>query len=267
MIGSAYRDTGSLLHAFDPRVKLLIVLGWSVLLFLPMPQPQFRLPLYSVTVFLLTAGFLGIRDAWTPIRSILPLLILVLLLTPPFYRDGTPVLLIGERVIVTSGGIEETVRLISRFTGITMLFFLFFRTTSLQHVILTLRSYGLSYRIALVITLALRYIPYIAQLFKTVRSAHALRDPMTEPEEVRKGWGLRRKGLELFPVLMSVIIASVKTIPNLAAGLEFRGFGREEQRTSYRRLPRDIRTLRDGLIGLIVLSGIYSPIILHMKLF
>jgi len=275
MIGSAYRDTGSFLHRYDPRVKLLLLLGWCAMLFLPVGSIWWY-GAYTGFLALAAAAALGWNDLWMPVRSILPLLILVLILTPPFYRTGEPLIMAGRTVLITKDGLEEAGKLIFRFTGITLAFFLYFRTTTLQHVILTLRWYGLPYRTALVITLAFRYIPTTAQLMHNVRAAHLLREPMPgssgaalediaagrQKPRMRRKWSpsrIRRRFGDWFPVLMSVLIASVKSIPTLAVGLEFRGLGRKEKHTSWKQLENSPKVYVHLLAALLLLCAGVIP--------
>ncbi len=233
MISSGYIPGKSLCHRLDPRVKIIVLLEICVFLFWPLHIVWYWMVVLVIMVSIAAAA--GIRELLTPLKAIVPLLVLVGILTPLFYRGGDVLYSFGI-VNITSGGIRETLLLISRFTGITLAFYLFFRTTDLQQFILTLRWYGLPYTAALVITLAFRYIPSIARLLQNVKDAHRLRDPASLPES-RKRRKLSSRMRDLQPILTSVVIASIKTIPALAMSLEHRGIGSPRKRSSFASLP------------------------------
>ncbi len=234
MMSTAYRSGRSMLHVCDPRVKLIVLMEVCVLLFWPMNLRYSGIITGIIMCTILLS--LGIRDLLIPIKGISPLLILVALLTPPFYRGGE-VLAAFWIIEITTYGIEETLRLIFRFTGITLIFFAYFRTVPMREVILTLRFYGLPYTAALVISLSFRYIPYIAQLLQNVQDAHSLRcSVVQEGEKPKRGIFRRFAGIQ--PVLTSVVIASIKSIPSLAMSLEHRGIGSTVRRSSYTQLRR-----------------------------
>ena len=239
MIQSGYLPKDSFMHRLDPRTKLFLLVLVAVAFFFPVSVPIYALYLLlPVAAVLLT---LGLRELWIPVRTILPLLILVAVLTPPFHRSGDLLFSIGGVELVTSGGLEETSRLLLRFTGITVSFFLFFRSTDIETLILTLRWYRLPYSFALVLTIAFRYIPYIASLYRAISDAHRLRSPVHGgrggKNETSLWKGAKRRFSRIFPTLVSVMIHSVKTIPSLSMTLETRGFGRSERRTALHSLP------------------------------
>ena len=137
MIQSGYLPGSSVAHRFDPRLKLLLLVILAVAFFFPVSL--YVSALYLLFTALLVLGSFGLRELWIPVRTILPLLVLVALLTPPFHRSGEVLLTVWGPVTVTTGGLAETLRLLIRFTGITVSFFLFFRSTDIESFILTLR--------------------------------------------------------------------------------------------------------------------------------
>ena len=230
MIDTLYRSRTSLLHSYDCRLKLLLLPLMTVFFFLPLSAAA--LALYTVVLGLLVLLILGGRDLLIPLHMIFPLLILILILTPLFNRDGEVLLQTGGFSLVTDRGLVEALLYICRFSGISLLFFTFFRTTPMEDILLGLRWYRLPYTAVLVISIALRYIPHLAGLYGQIKAAHALRQ--TAGGRSPRGWGKIRN---LFPILVSLMIQSVKTIPVLTMALELKGIGREGERSRYRILP------------------------------
>lgn len=261
MIATLYRQEDSLLHRYDARAKLVNVLTLVVIFFLPLRLPF--LAGYLAAVAALIVCLLGVGELWRPIRAILPILVLVLLLTPPFHREGTP--LVGHFPLVTDLGFREALRLSVRFTGITLLFFAYLRTTDPERLVLALRWFGLPFGAALVISIAFQYIPNFKVLYDQVRDAHRLRQTAAPPDGPagRSGRrGIFRRLAGSVPALTSVLILSVRRIPVLAMVLESRGVGRTDRRSSYHTLPSGRSLVLSGLIALGVEAGVLAAVLL-----
>ncbi|MGM0431518.1 MAG: energy-coupling factor transporter transmembrane component T family protein [Spirochaetota bacterium] len=198
-----YLPGTTVLHRFDPRVKLLTAFVFSIYTFLPIPF-VWLLVLFAC-LMLLTSWTLGIREAVAPARSMWPLLIMIVLLTPPFYRED-PLLITGV--------------LLFRILTITTLFYQLFRTTPMARILAALRWFGLPYQAALVVTISMRYIPYLAGIYHQIQDAHRLRGG-GESDDRR----LRARLGRVWPVLTSVLIYAIKSVPLLSMSLESRGFG------------------------------------------
>jgi energy-coupling factor transport system permease protein len=228
MIESSYHEGDSFVHSFDPRAKLLLLITGITTLFLPFGV-EFSAA-YTGVFILLAIPAAGFRHAFSPFKLLLPLIILIILLTPPFFREGEVLITYRNWILLTESGLMRTIVLIIRFTGITYAFFLFFTSTPLNQVVLTLRWYGLPLNAALIVSMSFRFIPYITTTYHHVSDAHKLRGSY---QTGMWGWSHIRG---LLPVLTSVLIKSVKTIPVMAMSLESRGFGSNRKRTSYQRL-------------------------------
>ena len=240
---------------FDPRPKILLLLFGVVLFFLP-------LTVETLAICLGLLGFPGFlrtgRSLGRALLSILPLLTLVALLTPLFVRRGEPLWQVGAVVILTSGGWEETGRLLCRFTGITLCFSLFYLTTGAENFIVALRWFGLPYRAALVLNLTLRFIPSLFTLYRRVEEAHSLR--RAEELHGRRRFGGRLK--YLLPTLTSVLIQAVKRIVPLSMALELRGIDVAGSRTSYTQLARGRKVIIEFLITLLFMGIVITALVL-----
>ena len=277
MITQVYGKKGpSAFHRYDPRAKIVLLLAFLSLFFLPIPVG--RLGAYLAVVLLVTGVFLGILNILRPIRLILPILILVVLLTPPFHRYGPVLVSIRGFSLLSVPGLMETLRLIVRFTGITVLFYLFLGTTDQENLILAFRWFGLPFTFSLILGIALEYIPTILILYSQVQDAHRLRRADAEPVSEQahpagrtpagggrsrgEAKGLFRRLAGAIPVLTSVIVLSVRRIPTLAMALETRGVGRKNRRGSYRSLKSGRSLLIDGMIALAVVAALSGSVVL-----
>jgi energy-coupling factor transport system permease protein len=258
MIAEIYKPGVTIVHRLDPRPKVVVLLALVIVFFLPVP---FLLLVPYIALLCLTITLsIGLKEMVKPILAILPLLILVLILTPLLYKGGDPILVFRGWVIVTTSGIEDTGRLILRFTGITLAFYQFFRTTELNRFISALRWYGLPYNPALIVTTSMRYIPYVARVYGNVRDAHRLRQNPDVIESKSKGPIKRFK--DTLPILTSVLICAIKGVPTLAMALEIRGVGRSNKRTSYMELGKTGQLIRDSLLSLLVILVLILPLLI-----
>ena len=174
MIAPVYGKRGeSAVHRFDPRSKIVLLVVFLITFFLPLKIEY--LCIYLTILAALTVSFLGIGNALRPIRLILPILILVLVLTPPFHREGPVLFSIRGVPILTVFGLLEALRLIVRFTGITLIFYLFMGTTNPDSLVLAFRWFRLPFAVSMVLSIALEYIPTIRTIYDQVRDAHRLR--------------------------------------------------------------------------------------------
>jgi energy-coupling factor transport system permease protein len=227
VIAEFYRPGSSLLHRWDPRAKLL-TLPILLAAFFLCRQPWTMLALTLATAAAV-AILLGVLQLMPPLKTLWPILTLILLLTPPFHAEGKPVVRLLGLVLATDAGLRLTAVLLLRFLGITFGFFAVVRTLALDDMVLALRWFRLPYAGCLVFTITLRTIPTLARSWHSVVEAHRL----------RIGVSRRRRGLvaTYLPVVTSVMIEAVKSIPLLAMALESRGFGRREPRTALAQLP------------------------------
>jgi energy-coupling factor transport system permease protein len=220
------------LYRFDPRAKLLLLVLLCAFVFLPVSMPG--LWLVVAAVFLSTWSSTGFKQALHPLRSILPLLIIMVVFIPITHRDSGVLLSISGFPLVTTGALENFNLLAARFIGITYMCTLFFWTTPMGDIMLTLRWYGLSHKAALVLTLAFRFIPFIADAFQMIQDSHSMREPNLGEQDRR-----RQPLADVVPTVTSALVFALKSIPQLAMSLEHRGFGRAGARSAYRRLaPR-----------------------------
>lgn len=231
----------SFLFAADPRLKLVMLLLCTASFFAPASPAGYGV--LAAASALLTVYTCGFRNMVAALRVIFPILLLTALMSPLFL------------------GISETVRILFRFTGITLLFYLYFRTTTSDDFILTLRFFGIPFRFALIISIASRYIPFLLRAHKNAEAAHRLRKTDITPEPGK--WNIFAKVKAMLPVLTSVLVQAIKNIPVLAMALETRGLNNAVKPTCFRQI-----TLRCSITRQTVLffSGILFIIIVLIYL-
>lgn len=253
MISASYIPGKSIIHQSDPRIKLILLLLTVSLFFLPVSI--LAMSIYYFLIAALTIYSLGLNRLIQAMKMILPILIFVVILTPPFYRGGDSVFIIKNTVILSSEGISQTLKLILRFSGITVSFYLFFACTSINYFILTLEWFNLPYNAALIITIALRFIPSMIMSYTNIKDAHKLRDTNTVKSK------LYARIKNIFPTLVSVLILAIKSIPSLSMALELRGIGLDTERSRYSVI------ISKNMVLQFILSGVIVSVVLIIAVF
>ena len=214
----------SFLHKLDPRVKLLgAVLSLILVFWLPGLLWQGIL-LCSFHLVLLLAGVPG-RRLLTLWRQMAVLLALILFLQPFFHPDGYEIFALGP-LRLTFEGINDALRLAIRAMGFVFAIAMVLFTTEHPVLVLAFFRIGLPYTWGLTISLALRFLPAIQNLFHAIKDAQASR-----------GWvasgGMFKRFREYFPVLIAVIVGTLRMSDQLTLALAARGLDSSEQRTRW----------------------------------
>jgi energy-coupling factor transport system permease protein len=239
-----YRPGRSFLHAFDPRAKLFLLVPLVACFFLP--APAWVPAAFAAALAAVIAISLGPRELLPPLQAMAPVLLFIVILTPPFHRAGPAVIGIHGFALVTADGLRETITLVVRFVGITLGFFAVVRTVSLDDLVLGLRWFGLPYAVCLVVIVTLRTMPTLAATWHNVLDAHRLRSGPPGEQGARRGG--RRKVTAWLPMLTSLLVEAVKSIPLLAMALESRGFGRRNPRSAFAELKTGGAFIRDVVV-------------------
>ncbi len=181
MLADAYLPAKGYLHHMDPRAKALLLVAITVVALAPGGLENAAV-LTGMVVLACTAG-LGLREALRPIRALMTLVVFLVLLTPLFHRDGTVLLSVAGRPILTDRGLAETYRFLCRLVTISEAFYMFFRTTELDAIVAAARWFGLPYVACLVLGVVARLVPTTAALYHAVLDAHSLRRPPARERE------------------------------------------------------------------------------------
>ena len=140
---------------------------------------------------------------------------------------------------MTEEGLWIIMRIIARLGGISGALMLLLLTERNEDVIKGLRVFRMPYNAALTVSIILRFIPYLGSLFTEIRDSMSLR--------LEEG----KHGYPILPSITALAVAAIKMIPDTAASLEERGFGRRNQRKSIK-LPYPEGYLTQWLIGVII---------------
>ena len=111
-------------------------------------------------------------------------------------------------------GMKRSAEIISRMGALSWALMLLLLTARNEEIIRGLRAFHMPYNAALAASMVLRFIPHLGLLFSEIRDSMSLR--------LDEG----RRGYPMLPSITALTVAAIRMIPETAAALEERGFGR-----------------------------------------
>lgn len=254
-IGQFYPG-GSPLHTLDPRAKILASVGFVAALFLVGSLYGFLL-VAAVVVSLL---FVSRVPAAAFIRFLKPvsfIVALTFLFQALFSREGD-VLFEWGIFSVHEGGVSNGAFLAARILLLVLSAALLTATTppvaltdGIEDLLSPFKKLRFpSHEVAMMMTIALRFIPTLDEEAQKIMRAQAARGA-----EFSEG-GLIRRVKAIIPILVPLTVGAFRRADELADAMESRGYRGGEGRTRYRELHL---RLRDGaallFVALVAVGG------------
>lgn len=255
-----YYPTDSVIHRLDARVKIIISISFLAIVFLS----KTFVGNFVSFLFLMLVIFLSKIPLKVILKSFRGVMFLLLftLFTNIFFEQSGKVLLELGFLKITTGGILYSARMIFRL-GIVIVasFMLTFTTQSLdfadalESLLKPFKKIGFpSHEIAMIITIALRFIPTILDELEKIKKAQISRGADFETGNIVK----RIKNF--IPILIPLFISSFKRADELAMAMESRCYRGDINRTKLKML----KTSKNDYIALAILV-IYFIIILAIR--
>jgi energy-coupling factor transport system permease protein len=217
------------LHGIDPRVKLLFVM-FAIVLLLVVKNLLFMLAVLAFVHVLYASARIPLSKLGFIWRALLPASLLMSVLWVIFYPSGDPLFQVWF-VHITLTSLAQGLVLGLRILNLGLIIALWLFTTDPPSLVQSFVRLGIPFEWGLVLSLALRYIPFVYAAYRTISDAQQARGLNLSQRN-----GLARARLML-PILISMIISSFRASDQIAVALEARGFGaRGVRRTSLRQL-------------------------------
>ncbi len=244
-----YVPARSWIHTLDPRVKLWGATAGLMVAFLLPTIPWQLGGLACIALLLRYAGIPWQRMGWVARQMAVPLLLILLL--QPFFEPAGQVLLLWGPLRVTLEGLLVAVQLALRALLMALVAGGLLFTTDPWALVQGLVALGLPYSWGLMLSLTLRFLPALGNLFEEVREAQAARGWVAEGR-------LWRRLRDYLPVLVAVIIRTLRLSDALTLALAARGLEGQGKRTSWRTLHMQARDwIAVALIGLALFTFLY----------
>ena len=238
-----YTRQDSVIHRLDPRAKLVmtIVLAAISLLFLDI----FPLFLLLLVLMPLLALAKSVKRWLKSMKSLSILLVFILVFNTLLSTSQFP--------------LNHSIALVLRLIALMTSFSLFFLTVHPDELSQALIQMRIRFEFAFAMSMAMRYVPTLGQEAYAIMDAQKARGV-----ELDKGNILKRIR-NIVPIIVPLIIVSIRRALSIAESMESRGFGASENRTYMEKLAfrkRDWAIVITSLIALILVIYIrlYVPI-------
>lgn len=241
-----YYPTESVIHRLDPRLKLLATLVFITMLF-------FVTNFFGYAfVTLCTAALIKLSNVppkfmFRGLRGVLFILMFTVVLNI-FFVSGETVLFEFHFIRVTLEGVILAAMMALRLTLLIVGSSILTLTTSpirltdgIEFALKPLKRFGVpAHEIAMMMTIALRFIPTLLEEMDKILKAQTARGADFETGSLVK------RARSLVPILVPLFISSFRRADELAMAMESRGYRGDIGRTRMKELifkPRDYRSL------------------------
>lgn len=227
-----YVPTASPIHRLDPRAKLL---AFTVLLFAAILAPGIAGALVFLGVMLALAWLarIPVGYALSGVRPALPFIVTLALFqlfaTPPAVQPGQCLPFVEWGFLsLTSCGVSLVVLSTFRFLGLILLVSLLTMTTSVTELahgieigLRPLQRLGLpAHELSLVATIAIRFVPTLAEEMERLAKAQAARGA----DFGQGAGGFVTRIRRLVPLFVPLILASLRRAEELSQAMETRAY-------------------------------------------
>lgn len=231
-------DTHSVLHRLDPRIKIILLIAIIVFIFLAGNFASLGL-IASFCIALLITSKIPVKMYLKNLKVILPIVIFTAIINTFYVSTGT-VLLNWWIFKITTDGIMRAVFMSSRVVLLILISSALTYTTTpndltdaIERLLSPLKFIGLGnlvHMLAMMITIALRFIPTLLEETGKIMNAQKARGAsFTEGK-------LMEKIKALIPILVPLLISSIRRAYELAEAMECRCYNGGEGRTRMKQL-------------------------------
>ncbi|MFV0351339.1 MAG: energy-coupling factor transporter transmembrane component T family protein [Oscillospiraceae bacterium] len=225
----------SALHTMDPRLKILVTIAYIVMLFVGTNPVGLVLSIIFVCIAY-TVAKIPARMVWRSIKPLIPILIFTFVLNI-FFSAGDPILSWWIFKISKEGiyyAIQMAVRIVCLVAGTSLLTYTtspIVLTDAIERLLRPLSKLHFpSHELAMMMTIALRFIPTLIEETDKIMSAQKARGA-----ELDSGTLIQRVKA-LVPVLIPLFLSAFRRADELATAMECRCYHGGEGRTRLRQM-------------------------------
>lgn len=260
-----YYESNSLLHKTDPRFKIVLLILLIVFIFLAKNAFSLGLAAAAMAAVMLISR-VPLRLYLKNMKAILPVLLFTAVINL-FYGDGGRVLFSVWKLTVNTEGVYRAVFMAVRIILLILISSALTYTTTpndltdaIESLLSPLKYVGLKsavHTLAMMMTIALRFIPTLTEEAEKIMNAQKARGADLENGR------LSERVKALIPILIPLLISSVRRAYELAEAMECRCYNGGEGRTRMKQLrtaPRDYAVFACTLVicgGIITLNIIF----------
>ncbi len=224
----------------DPRTKLTWMVGTTVV-GLTAPTPLVPAAITLVSLGAARAARLNLRAFQLLLGAVSVLAFPVFAIQVLFQPTGARLFGIGQ-IDVTAGALLVTAQVVLGLLCLSCAFVEFVLWTHPMELAQILVRYGLHYRYAMLLGLALRFFPVLEQELGAIMDAQAARG--------RENQGFWHRGQRLVFIMLPFCLRSIRRSGEVALAMELRGYGYAPTRTFVRQVS--FRRTDAAVTGVIV---------------
>ncbi len=262
-----YIPSGSWLHQRDPRARLITYVVVFIGVIFSFGLQGLTLGLVSVVSVFLVAH-LPVKPAWDSIKRALPFLLILAILQILFFarNQDDPVIFTVFGYDVIQPALMSGLMLVYRFIVLIMLLNAVVMSLSTSQITAAqfylfkpLEKIGFPVNdITMIVQVTLRFLPIVAQIAEKTAKAQAARGADWD----QRGFNPVRQARRIIPVIVPLMVNSLKRAEVMALAMESRGFSAADERSSYHQLEftwRDSLLLMTAVIvsTLMILAGLW----------
>ena len=240
-------------HKADPRAKILITILYIIFVFLADNPLSMTLMAASLVIFMLMTR-VPLKIYAKNIKTILPIIIFTAVINI-FYVDRGMVLAQWGFIKITAGGLSQSAFIAIRIILLVLASALLTYTTTptaltdaIELLLSPLGYIGLKtavHTMAMMMTIALRFIPTLIEETEKIMSAQKARGADME------SGGLLKRIRAMLPILIPLLISSFRRAYELAEAMESRCYNGGKGRSRMKRLHFGVRDCL--LLGSVIL--------------
>lgn len=251
-----YIQMDSWIHGLDPRTKLLATFYFIIVVFLANNWLGYLL-LLAVVLLAISASRIGLSYFFNGLKPMLWIILFTIIFQILFTQGGKVFFQIGP-IAITSLGLVSAAFIFMRLFLIIMISTLLTLTTApleltdgIEHLLRPLTKLGFpSHEVALMLSIALRYVPTLLDEAQTIMNAQRARGV-----EFDEG-NLMKRMRAIIPILVPLFVSAFNRAEELATAMEARGYRGAEGRTKYRQLDYDRKDFIVLLIFILLTGAI-----------
>lgn len=249
-----YLPFNTIIHRLDPRLKILVLISFLVIVFLP-------LGLYGYIFFgvvllsLLLIAKVPFKSILKSIKAMLFMMIFLFVFNIFFIKTGEVLISIGNFKIYEDA-LYQSLLIFTRLVYMISITTILTSTTKPLDLTAGLEFYlnplkvikFPSHEIAMVISLALRFIPTILEEAERIMKAQASRGV-----DLKNG-KLKEKISAVVSLIIPLLVSEIQRSTELANAMEARGYDPSKKRTKYRVLRFGYNDLLALIVVIIIIT-------------
>ena len=249
-----YFEVDSFVHKLDPRTKLILM--FFIIVFIFVAKNAVSLSIVAAFIFIsILLSKTPIKLYFKNIKAILPIIIFTMLINL-FYNSGGVVLLTFWKFTVTTASLYRAIYMSARIILLIIASAELTYTTTpndltdaIEKIFSPLRFIGLKnavHTIAMMMTIALRFIPTLIEETQKIMNAQKARGADLE------SGSLIERVKALIPILIPLLISSVRRAYELAEAMECRCYNGGDGRVRMKQLKYHSNDFVSFITGVVI---------------